>query len=190
MKNLNSIYKFKKYIGMRNIKTALAAVISVIVAELFHLQSPFFVVTGALISMETTVKKGINAGIARVLGTIMGGIIGIITVLIDPGNIFLLFLGMVLLITLLNILKWQDSISMACVVFCVIMITMTSENIVLYAFQRTVDTIVGIVISIIINYIISPPSDSKFAKGKSEHEDDEDIENFIMKVPEKIDIKE
>jgi len=164
---------------MRNIKTALAAVISVIVAELFHLQSPFFVVTGALISMETTVKKGINAGIARVLGTIMGGIIGIITVLIDPGNIFLLFLGMVLLITLLNILKWQDSISMACVVFCVIMITMTSEN-----------TIVGIIISIIINYIISPPSDSKFARSKAEYEDEEDIENFIMRVPEKIDIKE
>jgi len=67
---------------------------------------------------------------------------------------------------------------------------MTSENIVLYAFQRTVDTIVGIIISIIINYIISPPSDSKFARSKAEYEDEDDIENFIMGVPEKIDIKE
>jgi uncharacterized membrane protein YgaE (UPF0421/DUF939 family) len=187
LKNLNAIKNFDTYIGMRNVKTALAVSMSVIVAGIFHLQSPFFVATGALISMETTVKKGINAGIARVLGTVIGGLIGIITVLIAPGNIFLLFLGTVLLITLLNILKWQDSISMACVVFCVIMITMTSENIVIYAFQRTVDTIVGISISIIINYIISPPSDSKFAKSKTE---DEDIEDFIKKIPEKIDIKE
>ena len=186
MKNLKAIKNFKTYVGMRNVKTALAVAISVIVAEIFHLQSPFFVATGALISMETTVKKGINAGIARVLGTIMGGLIGIITVLIAPSNIFSLFLGTVLLITLLNILKWQDSISIACVVFCVIMITMTNENIVLYAFQRTVDTIVGIVISIIINYLISPPSDSKFAKNK----DDDEIEAFIMRIPEKIDIKE
>ncbi|MFR1708528.1 MAG: FUSC family protein [Clostridium sp.] len=184
---LKVIENFKTYVGMRNIKTALAVAISVIVAEIFHLQSPFFVATGALISMETTVKKGINAGISRVLGTIMGGLIGIITVLIAPGNIFLLFLGTVLLITLLNILKWQDSISMACVVFCVIMITMGSENIVLYAIQRTVDTIVGIVISIIINYLISPPPDSKFAKSR---EDDEDIEEFILRIPEKIDTKE
>lgn len=157
---------FKKYIGMRNIKTALAVVISILIAEIFNLESAFFVATGALISMETTVKKGINAGISRVLGTVIGGFIGAIMVIIAPGNLFLLFIGIVFLISLLNLLKWHDSISMACVVFLVIMITMTSENIIHYAFQRTFDTIVGIIISIIINYVISPPEDSIFSKDK------------------------
>ncbi|MEG0306615.1 MAG: aromatic acid exporter family protein [Clostridium sp.] len=164
MKNLNIITNLKKYVGMRNIKTALAVAVSVVISDIFKLQSPFFVATSALISMETTVKKGIHAGISRVLGTIIGGCLGVIAVLIHPGNVFLIFTGIVILITLLNLLNWQDSISIACVVFCVIMITMSSENIVFYAFQRTFDTIVGIIISIFINYIISPPVDSKFSK--------------------------
>jgi len=180
LKDKKLLKLFKKYIGMRNIKTALAVVLSVIVSEIFHLESAFFVATGALISMETTVRKGIKAGISRILGTVIGGCFGVVMFLIDPGNLILLFVGIVILISLLNILQWHDSISMACVVFCAIMITMSSENIVLYAFHRTFDTTVGIVISIIINYVISPPKDSPFAKDSS----DEDLENFIKKIPE------
>lgn len=168
MKEVSIIKFFKKYIGMRNIKTALSVVISIIVADIFNLKSAFFVATGALISMETTVKKGVKAGIYRVLGTVIGGCMGVIMYLIDPGNLFLIFLGIVLLISILNLLKWHDCISMACVVFCVIMISMTSDDIILYAFHRTFDTIVGIVIAIIINYVISPPEDSIFAKNHDE----------------------
>lgn len=153
---------------MRNIKTALSVVISVIVADIFKLESAFFVATGALISMETTVKKGIKAGIYRVLGTVIGGCIGVIMYLIDPGNLFLIFFGIVVLIGILNFLKWHDCISMACVVFCVIMINMTTNDIIHYAFQRTFDTIVGIIIAIIINYVVSPPEDSIFSKNHHE----------------------
>lgn len=167
MKEVCIVKFFKKYIGMRNIKTALSVVVSVIVADLLNLESPFFVATGALISMETTVKKGIRAGIYRVLGTVMGGIMGVIMYLIDPGNLLLIFIGIVMLISIINLLQWHDCISMACVVFCVIMISMDSNNIIHYAFQRTFDTIVGIIISIVINYVISPPKDSIFSK---EHE--------------------
>lgn len=176
MKHTGLLEAFKKYIGMRNIKTALAVVISVFIANTFHLESPFFVATGALISMETTVRKGIKVGVYRVLGTVIGGCIGVIMFLIDPGNLILLFIGIVILISLLNLLNWHDCISMACVVFCVIMITMTTEDIVHYAFQRTFDTIVGIVISIIINYLISPPQDSIFSKETEDKEGEEVIE--------------
>lgn len=157
MRDIRLINTIKKYIGMRNFKTALAVAISVLFANAFSLQSPFFVATGALFSMETTVEKGIQAGVSRVLGTIMGGCIGIIMVMIDGGNIFLIFFGIIILISLLNALKLHDCISMACVVFCVIMITMTNENIFAYAIQRTVDTIFGIIIATVINYIIVKP---------------------------------
>lgn len=164
MKKLNVVKFFKNYIGMRNIKTALAVVVSVIIADLFNLSSAFFVATGALISMESTVKKGVKAGIYRVLGTVIGGCVGVIMYLIAPGNLMLIFFGIVILISILNFLNWHDCISIACVVFCVIMISMTDEHIVLYAFQRTFDTIIGIIIAIVINYVISPPDDSIFAK--------------------------
>lgn len=174
MKNLNYLKKCKNYVGMRTIKTALAVTISVIVAEIFNLQSPFFVANGALMTMENSVKKGFKTGISAVLGTIIGCCMAIIAVLIDPGNILLLFFGIIILITVLNTLKWQDSISMACVVFCVIMITMEDKNIVLYAVQRTADTIVGIVISLIINYIISPPENAKITKSRINNEEVEE----------------
>ena len=164
LKKIKTINLIRKYIGMRNIKTAFAVVISVLVSQAFKLDSPFFVATGALFSMETTVKKGINVGISRVLGTIMGGCLGIAMVMIDEGNLALLFIGIIFLISVLNALNWQECISMACVVFCVIMINMTSENIISYAVKRTIDTIVGIVIATVINYVISPPADSRFSK--------------------------
>ena len=168
MKNLSILNIFKKYIGMRNIKTALSVVISIIIADIFKLESAFFVATGALFSMETTVKKGIKAGIYRVLGTVIGGCMGVIMYLIDPGNLLLIFFGIVIIICILNLLKWHDCISMACVVFCVIMISMNNEDIINYAFQRTFDTIIGIIIAIVINYVISPPEDSIFSKNHDE----------------------
>lgn len=107
--------------------------------------------------METTVEKGIHSGIYRVLGTIIGCIIGILMVTIDQGSIFLLFIGIIILISVLNCFKLHDCISIACVVFCVIMLTMTNENIVTYGIQRTIDTIFGIIIATVINYIIVKP---------------------------------
>jgi len=148
------------------------------------LQSPFFVANGALMTMENSVKKGFKTGISAVLGTIIGCCMAIIAVLIDPGNILLLFFGIIILITVLNTLKWQDSISMACVVFCVIMITMEDKNIVLYAVQRTADTIVGIVISLIINYIISPPENAKITKITKSRINNEEVEESIEEKSE------
>ena len=157
MKDLKLFNFIKKYVGMRNFKTALSVVVSVLFANAFNLQSPFFVATGALFSMETTVEKGIHSGIYRVLGTIIGCIIGILMVTIDQGSIFLLFIGIIILISVLNCFKLHDCISIACVVFCVIMLTMTDENIVTYGIQRTIDTIFGIIIATVINYIIVKP---------------------------------
>lgn len=168
----------RRYIGMRNLKTAIAVVLSVIVAEIFGFQSAFFVATGALISMETTVEKGIRAGLWRILGTVMGACIGIIMVMIDEGNLILLFLGIIIIISLLNLLNWHEAISMACIVFCVIMINITSDNTVAYAVERTIDTTMGIIIASVVNGFIFPPDD----KGKEievKIEDDDVMETGI-----------
>lgn len=152
------------YIGMRNVKTGIAVVMSIIIARAFHRSEAFFVATAALLTMQSTVRKGVKVGKDRVLGTIVGAIIGVIMTMIDPGNLILIFIGIVVLISILNVLQWQEAISIACVVFCSITFNLEGKDTITYAVSRIIDTTIGILISLTINHTIVPPKDSPFHK--------------------------
>jgi uncharacterized membrane protein YgaE (UPF0421/DUF939 family) len=149
--------KGEKYIGMRNIKTAIAVGLSIVVARLFALQSPFYTSIAAIISMQDTVENGYKAGKDRLLGTIVGAIVGICVAYIAKGRVIIISLGIVLLIAILNLLKWKKSVSIAGVVFCAINLNLHGDNPFIYATYRTTDTIIGIVIAILVNRFIYPP---------------------------------
>ena len=144
-------------IGMRNIKTALAVTISIIIANLMKLQSPFYTAIAAIISMQSSVKASFKAGRNRMYGTILGAAIGYIFALIYPGNAFLCGAGIIIIIYLCNTFKWNQSASIACIVFLAIMINLNGKDPLLYSIYRTVDTFIGIIIAVLINYFIVPP---------------------------------
>ncbi len=152
------------YVGMRNVKTALAVVISMVLANVLQKSDPFLVSTAALLTMQSTVSKGVKVGKDRVLGTVVGAVIGIIMAMIKPGSILLIFVGIVILISVLNVLKWQEAIAIACIVFCSVTFNLEIKDTVGYAISRTIDTTIGIIVSLGINHIIVPPKDSPFYK--------------------------
>ncbi|GAA0121858.1 MAG: FUSC family protein [Clostridium argentinense] len=151
---MNTIFK---YIGMRNIKTALAVTFSVAVSELLHLEYPFFTAIAAVLAMQGSFIRGYEVGRDRLLGTIIGAVIGLIGALIAPGNLAMIFIGIVIVIFLLNVLKWQNSSYVGCLMFCAIMLNLNGDNPYIYAFYRTLDTFIGIVIASLVNYFICPP---------------------------------
>ncbi len=149
---------FKKYrIGMRTIKTGLAVAIGLLIADLFNIQGPLFVGIGAISTMQSSVSQSFVMGKNRMLGTVMGAIVALLFALYLPRNPFFLGLGIIIVIHILNLLDWKKSISLSAIVFLAV-----SNNHGLamapYATSRVLDTFIGIVIAVLVNYFVAAPN--------------------------------
>jgi uncharacterized membrane protein YgaE (UPF0421/DUF939 family) len=144
-------------IGMRNIKTALAVFLCIVLFQVFNMGSPFYAAIAAIISMQSSVMDSFKTGKNRILGTFLGALIGLIFALIGPSNPLLIGLGIIIIISVSNWLKWNKSITIAGVVFIAIMVNLNGKSPWTYSMYRIIDTLVGIGIAVLINYFISPP---------------------------------
>jgi uncharacterized membrane protein YgaE (UPF0421/DUF939 family) len=144
-------------IGMRNIKTAISVFLCIIILRAFHNTIPFYACIAAVITMQSTVHDSFTTGKNRIIGTIIGAIFGFIFALISPNNVFLTSLGIVFVIYFSNLFNMENSISIACVVFLAIMTNLKQDTPLAYSFSRVFETFIGIFISVLINYLISPP---------------------------------
>ena len=143
--------------GMRTTKTGIAVMICVILGQ-FLIKNPFYAAAGCIISMQDTVKGSMKAGMNRVKGTILGGIIGFLIVLINPGEIILSGVGVMVTIYICNMFKLNKSILVACVTFLSIHLGIIDTNPAQYSFFRVLDTSIGVIIGVLINYIIARPN--------------------------------
>lgn len=141
---------------MRTFKTSFAVFICIMVYRIARWESPFFAIIGAILSMETSIINSFKVGKNRLMGTALGAIVGLGFALISPGNAFLSALGMMIIITICNILHWNKSISIAGVVFISIMFNIAGLEAIEYSINRIADTSIGILIGLAINFLIAP----------------------------------
>ena len=144
-------------IGMRNIKTAISVFICIIILRIFHNTFPFYACIAAVITMQSTVHNSFTTGKNRIIGTIIGAICGLIFALISPNNVFLTSLGIVFVIYFLNLLNRKNSVIIACIVFLAIMTNLKEGTPLIYSLSRVIETFIGILVSVLINYLIYHP---------------------------------
>lgn len=142
-------------IGLRTIKTALAITISIVIADLLHLEYPYFVAMTAVIAMDKTALNSIMLAKNRIIGTFFGACIGILLSYIARGNPILCGIGFILLTLVCNKFNLQSSISISALVMLSIMINMDT-NPVFYGFNRLIDTVIGAAIAFLVNTLILP----------------------------------
>ena len=145
----------KRKIGFRIYKTAIAVMISVFISQLTKSEYPFFAGMTALISMDKTSGNSIQMGKNRVVGTILGACLGVVLSTIDRGNIFLCGIGMIILILIFVKLKLQGAVTIGGIVMLAIMVH-TDTTPLFYAIHRTVDTLIGAIVSLIVNVSFYP----------------------------------
>lgn len=143
-------------IGMRNIKTAIAVFLCVATSNALGMEYPFYAAIAAVISMKASMANSFKVGKNRMMGTAVGALIGLVFALIQPGNAILCGLGMVVLIYICNVLKWNDSVTIAGIVFMAIMVNMEGKNPFEYSINRLIDTFMGISIALAVNYMLLP----------------------------------
>lgn len=155
--------KFPK-IGMRNIKTSLAVFICLLLFKLINRDNSIFACIAAVICMQNTVDDSFNKGIERTIGTILGGVAGVVVyyilneLFVHDVSIFIIPIGIIILIELCLILNVKQSIVICIVVYLTVLISPSIKgNHVMYTIMRVIDTTIGIVVAILINkYIVMP----------------------------------
>lgn len=149
--------KLTNFMGMRTLKTAISVFICILVTKLLGIQYPFYSCIAAVISMQGSVSSSFHTGKNRMLGTFVGAITGLAFALIAPANIFLIALGITIVISICSHLKWNKSVSISCIVFLAIMTNLDGKSPFVYSSGRLIETFIGIVISVVVNYAICPP---------------------------------
>lgn len=151
-------------IGMRNIKTALSVFLCLLIFEAIHRENSFYACIAAVICMQPTLDNTFKKGFSRIIGTAIGGIIGIILLVIseiyikEGAFIFLIPIGIIILIKICVAIGQKDSVSICCVVYLGIMITHRYEgDYFWYTLNRVIDTSIGIIIAVIVNRYLKVP---------------------------------
>ena len=158
---------FDKYrIGLRNIKTALAVLLCLLVALIFPSISPLNAGIAAIVCMRPTPGKTVETGINRFIGTMIGGIFGYLLIVLSAvvpyyeDYLFVLVIPalMTLCISTCVWLKKYDSVVICCVVYLIIALEIgdNTGSAINYVAMRILDTIIGIGFATLINKFVFP----------------------------------
>lgn len=163
-------------IGMRNIKTSLSVFLCLLLFELINRGNSIFACIAAVICMQNTVVDSMEKGIARVIGTVIGGFLGALALFIiktffnSSILIFVIPLGIMILIQICVTINMKQSVVICCVVYLSIMITKNHEHgYLIYTINRVLDTSIGILIALLVNKYVEIPEKKK-SMFKHDHE--------------------
>lgn len=156
------------HFGMRTLKTGLAIALTTLLYSWIGRddKSLLLAMIAAVVAMQGTVETSLRFGIQRLIGTAIGGTLGVLFVellrhvpLYDNRVLYAVFLACVsmLAITLCVWLNLKLAATMALVVLLATLINVEMSLSASYALNRTLDTAIGIVMSIVINLTIRPP---------------------------------
>ena len=151
-------------IGLRSIKTGIAVALTVIICNMIQLGTSFFGAVAAVIALQATIADSFQKGKERLLGTVIGAVVGIVFSMLPDYDPLWVGLGVIVVITISNMLKWKDSIVLGNIVFCAIMLNNSEDGALLYGLNRFIETFIGIATAISINYLIKPPKIDKRVK--------------------------
>ena len=166
------------HIGMRNIKTAVAAMICAFLYFLVD-RNPTFACIGAIFGMGGNKEQSLLGGGNRLFGTIIGGFIGMGLFSIyahfypessanfnyKPVMLLLVALGVIVLILIAQIIHWPGAIQPGGVMLCIILFNTPVNTYVTYSLNRILDTAIGVIIAFLVN-IALPESRWKRIKAK------------------------
>jgi len=153
-------------IGMRNIKTAVAAGICLLTVQLIGMSSSVIgldkeingiqAALAATICMKSSLQNTLKTGTDRTIGTIIGSAMGVLFLMLSgyiPHALFVLLVtaGVVVIIYVCNVLRLQASVVISVVVYLIILVGRRDISPVLYGLVRLAETVFGIFVAYVVN---------------------------------------
>lgn len=164
----------KIHIGLRTIKTTVAIVISMVIVDYLGTSASklIFAMLGAMAAVQPTFKESVDSCLAQIVGVLFGAIASIVLLILPVPPVVATAIGMILVITLYNVLHIRYSPSLPC--FIVVMMCITPDIRPLgYALERIWDTTIGLSIGMTINTLVFPYDNSRQIRDTVESLDKE-----------------
>ncbi len=165
-------YKFQAF------KMSLAVFLCIIVSDIFNLKYPFFLALPALIPIKDNFQT-ITLGRNRIIGSIIGGIVGIGLSYIKRGDAVLSGLGILIIFYLNKLIKLSNTTAIATLMFISIFVGFMNETPISFSWIRLLDTFVGILIAFLVNNVLFRVNPNKYLFKMCENAYDKNL--FILK---------
>ena len=153
------INKYK--VGFRAIKTTIAVAICIVLSLILKRHDKFFASVAAIICMRKTNLETSAAGFRRLIGTIIGGVIGLLVLLItqifpykELINLLLSPLCVLLVIYICNVFGRKSSVEIGTIVILSILMFYSETaytNTFMYVINRVLDTSMGVLVAMFVN---------------------------------------
>ncbi|MEI5908533.1 aromatic acid exporter family protein [Bacillus spongiae] len=143
-------------LGARIMKTGIAIVLALFVAEALELPSPVFAGIAAVFAVQPTIYRSYLTIIEQIQGNLIGAIIAVSFVILFSNHIVII--GLAAIVTILIILKLQlgNTIGLALVTLIIIM-EGSGDSFITFSFIRLSTIMVGVFSSFVINLLFIPP---------------------------------
>lgn len=159
-------YPEKWRVGKRTVKTGVAAGLCVLLFHLLNRGTPALACIAAVFSLRSDVNTSLYYGARRVMGTLLGGILSVLLVIIKQAtgytffvDVFGIALFVIIFIVLSNVFNTTEGIIGGVAAFFIIYFNISPSNSIGYAFNRVLDTLIGASVAAGVN-AISPPKPS------------------------------
>lgn len=157
------------HIGLRTIKTTAAIVIAMVIVDYLGASASklIFAMLGAMAAVQPTFQDSLDSCFAQIVGVLLGAAASIVLLALPVPPLVATAIGMILVITLYNVLHIRYSPSLPCFIV-VLMCTTPGISPVGYALERIWDTTIGLGVGMIINTLVFPYDNSRQIKESVE----------------------
>lgn len=155
-------FHFRFHIGLRTAKTAAAVILSILVVDLLGTTTSklIFAMLGAMAAVQPTFKASLESCLTQIIGVLFGAVLSAALLMLPIPPLVSTGIGIILVITLYNMLGIRFSPSLSC--FIVVMMCNTPDiQPLIYAYGRIWDTAIGLGIGMLINTLIFPYDNSR-----------------------------
>lgn len=153
---------YLNFIGLRSIKTMVAVFICMVIGY-YRQSDPLNSLIAAIVCMKGSAKLGFTTGVDRFIGTMIGGLYGYFAIIfsrklgVDLSGIIFYAITSIILIPVIYTtiyINTPESVAIAAIVFFIVTISMATAGDIeplLFVIYRLIDTIIGIVVSVLVN---------------------------------------
>lgn len=184
-------------LGMRTIKTAIAVMLCILLFRFLNRGQPLIAALSAVFSLRQDLTTTLSFGKSRVLGNSIGGATAIIYFFMKQyfHNDFLIDLLVLpalvaFIIVLSDGINNNSGIISGIATMLLITLSVPQGESFIFALDRVLDTFIGTLIAIFINFVLRPPEKEKQAEIKEDlvvlKERETELKTMLEDVQEEI----
>jgi len=148
-------------VGMRTFKTGLAVGLCILLFHLLDREPPMIAALAAVFGLREDWQTSLRFGKTRIFGNSIGAIFAAVLILLQQFIGWHFFieligvpLGVILIIVFCDRINYNAGIVGASAAFLIIYFSIPTDETVLYALARVLDTFIGTFIAILVNRLI------------------------------------